>query len=158
MQHTTSRARATLYPEGVLIAAPWHATKTPALVESLKARIPAPKRKYDPQTREWFACLPYDSLALSLFIGLWPEGEIVRAGDPRSAPPPPPRRPLAREHHYSALHLLPSAPPAVVNAAYRALVKEHHPDHLPAPEKDRAHRAMCELNAAYEALQAEGAA
>ena len=43
MQHTTSRARATLYPEGVLIAAPWHATKTPALVESLKIQFAPPE-------------------------------------------------------------------------------------------------------------------
>jgi hypothetical protein len=149
--------RATLFPNGVLLAAPYDRAKTPLLVERLKLRIPAARREYRPDTREWWAEVPYDTVALGIFGGLWPGCEIARAGERRSAPPPP-RRPLAREHHFAALHLLPSAPPAVVNAAYRALVKAHHPDLLPAPEQDRAHRAMCELNAAYEALQAEGAA
>jgi hypothetical protein len=157
MQHTTARARATLHPEGVVLAAPWHATKTPLLVERLKLTIPAAKREYRPDTKEWWAAIPYDSVALGIFLGLWPGAQVLRAGERRSAPPPP-RRPLAREHHFAALHLLPSAPPAVVNAAYRALVKAHHPDLLPAPEKDRAHRRMVEINGAYEALQAEGAA
>lgn len=44
---------------------------------------------------------------------------------------------------FAALHLLPSAPPAVVKAAFRALAGIAHPDH------GGAHDAMLRLNAAY---------
>jgi len=93
-----------------------------------------------------------------VFLRHFPEA-VVYDADPRDqAPPARPRQPLATERHYAALHLLPSASPAVVNAVYKTLVKQHHPDQLPASERDRAHVQMVEINGAYEALRAHGAA
>ena len=47
-----------------------------------------------------------------------------------------------------------SAPRELIDSAYRTLVKLHHPDRLPVPERDRGHRRMVEINGAYEALHA----
>jgi hypothetical protein len=49
---------------------------------------------------------------------------------------------------YTTLHLLPSAPPALIQAAYRTLARLLHPD---AGGGDEA--AMVALNLAYERLQ-----
>jgi len=47
---------------------------------------------------------------------------------------------------YRALHLLPSAPPEVAKAAYRALAQIHHPD------RGGSHEAMQRVNTAWETL------
>ena len=80
----------------------------------------------------------------------WMVGELKR--QPRD-----PRPPFAADHHYAALHLLPSAPRELIDSAYRTLVKLNHPDRLPVPERDRGHRRMVEINGAYEALHAHAA-
>jgi len=48
---------------------------------------------------------------------------------------------------YATLHLLPSAPPEVVQAAHRALVKSHHPD------VGGSHAVMVSLNNAVDAIR-----
>lgn len=51
---------------------------------------------------------------------------------------------------WSELHLLPTAPRALVEAAYRVLTRECHPD------VGGDHEAMVRLNAAIEALRESG--
>ena len=51
---------------------------------------------------------------------------------------------------YEVLQVHPSAAPEVIEAAYRALARLHHPDLSNDPEGEKA---MVELNAAYETLR-----
>jgi DnaJ-class molecular chaperone len=61
--------------------------------------------------------------------------------------PTRPRQPKrTRIEPYAALHLLPTAPPDVVKAAYRALATAHHPD------KGGDMVAMQRINRAYAQL------
>ena len=55
-------------------------------------------------------------------------------------------------------HRVPRATRALVNAAYRTLIKEHQPDLLPDGEQDQAMKVAQALNIAIEALRAAGAA
>jgi hypothetical protein len=155
---------ATVYDNGVELRSPWHNTRTPSMVEALKAQIPAPSRSYSPADKMWFVAAAYVHVALAIFDAHWPGARVVYAhkvygGQGRdSTPPPRSRPPLARDHHYAVLCVTPAAPPEIVRAAYRAWCKLAHPDALPASERDAAHRRMVEINGAYEALQSQGAA
>lgn len=60
---------------------------------------------------------------------------------------------------YSELHLLPSAPRQVIDAAYRALSRMYHPDlqegeELSEAERQRLHEAQLRTNAAYKKIVA----
>jgi hypothetical protein len=55
-------------------------------------------------------------------------------------------------------HCVPCATRALVNADYRTLIKEHHPDLLPGGERDRATKVAQVLNIAIEAQRAAGTA
>lgn len=68
------------------------------------------------------------------------------AGRGRCYSPFPPDDPLVSA--YTVLHLLPSAPPEVVQAAHRALVKMHHPD------AGGEHTATVSINQAITAIRA----
>lgn len=144
--------RATVYPAGVLLSAPYDPIATPALVAELKRLVPMRQRRYNPETREWFVSSAYQAQALGIFYECFPDAEtVLAAGAP---PPPPPTPPLAEDHHFATLHLRPTAPREVVDAVYRVLAKHLHPDMLPAPQRDQAHRQMVSINIAYEALRA----
>jgi hypothetical protein len=75
--------------------------------------------------------------------------EVEQAeGWQRGASPPPQPQPI--RHHdrdFAVLHLLPSAPPTLIEAAFRCLSKELHPD------RGGSHEAMIELNQAVSALR-----
>lgn len=95
---------------------------------------------------------------------LRPAGEGLDDHDdpPPPPPPPPPRddpprwRFSGQDRHYATLHLLPSAPRQVVEAAYRALAKLHHPDLAPVERKEAATTTMQAVNEAYRALTNDG--
>lgn len=73
----------------------------------------------------------------------------------------PYRRPApirSTDEYFQRLHLLSSAPACVIEASYRALAKQHHPDRLPATERDRGNAAMAGINEAFEQLRDRGAA
>jgi hypothetical protein len=150
--------RLTYYPLGVLLTAPYDAQLTPAMVGELKRLIPLHGRRYLPDTREWFIGTAYETQARAIFRSCWPffEEEEGQGTGPAHEPRDP-RPPLAVDRHYAALHLLPSAPRELIDSAYKTLVKINHPDRLPVPERDRAHRCMVEINGAYEALSAHSA-
>jgi hypothetical protein len=152
--------RATRTPDGgVVLQFPWVDYLTPGLVDMLKGTIPVHCRRYDPATKLWRVSHPYAAQAIALLRRAFPDAQVIDAsGFGHGAPPPPPRQAMATERHYAALHLLPSAPPELVNSAYRTLVKLHHPDVLPTGERDRATRVAQELNVAIEALRSAGVA
>ncbi len=150
-------ATATCYPTGVLLAAPYDPVATPELVDALKRRIPAHSRRYLPDSRAWFVSAAYLEQALAIFRACWPSMRITHADGDGPAPVDP-HPPLAEERHYATLHLLPSAPREVIDAAYRALVKTNHPDALPPAIRGRAHQRMVAINVAHEALHAHRAA
>ncbi len=154
----TTHPRATRCVGGaVLLTFPWVEHTTPGLVARLKAQIPASSRTYDPATKIWTVGPAWADHAIHLLRQAFPEARVLdAAGYTRTAPPP--RPPLATERHFAALGILPTCPPPVVNAVYRAWVKLCHPDALPAPERDGATRRIQELNAVFEALKSDGRA
>ncbi len=151
-----ARATARLLPNGdALFKFPYDAV----FVARLKERLPRHARAWRPEDRAWWVASAHVNQVCGWFSEFFPGANFVDAGPRRAdrahTPPPPPPR---RDDPHATLHLLPSAPPAVVQAAYRALVKTNHPDVLPAPERERAHAVMLAVNAAFEALQARGVA
>ncbi len=141
---------------GIAISAPWLPGRTPELVDLLKAIIPAHARRYDAGTKVWTVGGAWADTAVSLLLEVFPDADVTRAGCD-SRPPVPPCRP-SRDRTYAALHLLPTAPPQVIEAAYRALCKLYHPDLRPEEERGLVTARMAEINRAVEALRLEGAA
>lgn len=145
--------RATVYPNATVLQFPYDAE----LVDALKCEIPAYSRTFDPATKAWTVKAPHTDRAIRLLREFFPGAEVATASGQRRHTPPPRRpEPMAAPRHFTILHVTPDAPPEVVNAAFKALVKLCHPDALPAPQRDQAHQRMCAINAAYEALRSEG--
>ena len=125
------------------------------MIEALKDYVPACNRVYVPERKTWridgyaHDCLQgWLAYARSTFNARieW-IGETYE--DPEAEWKPPKReRPKAGDP-YQTLHLLPSAPPEVVKAAYRALATLHHPD-KPGGDGER----MKVINDAYRRLAA----
>lgn len=130
----------------------------PATVEDMKG-VPVAYRSYDPQTRTWTISVPYADLILDRFLRHFPHAtvHVYQAGHTNTTPPPTPPRPLHLDP-YEVLHLRPSAPPELVEAAARALAKIHHPDLKPEHEKTSATAAMARINRAAEDLRRRGVA
>jgi hypothetical protein len=140
--------RAKVYDRVVEFVFPY----VPAMVEALK-RVPAHARNYDPATKVWMVREPYVRQALDHFKRYFPHAMITDGGARHSAPPPPPpTAPVASPH--ATLFLLPSAPLEVIEAAYKALVKLHHPDRLPEPEKATGNATLARINVAYAQITA----
>jgi len=123
----------------VALSFPYHR----GVVDALKSSIPADGRSYHPSTRTWTAAPPYADTARRLMREAFP---FVAETEAAGAPAPDPIR--QTDHAYADLHLLPSAPPALVEAAFRCLSKQLHPD------RGGQHEAMIRLNAAVSALRA----
>ena len=112
------------------------------LVDALKAEIPGHARTYAPDTRAWTIAPAYAGIAIRLMYQAFTDVEVIdaaagpgfdRGGDPREAA-------------LVVLHLRPSAPPELVDAAYRTLARLNHPD------RGGDHDAMLALNQAYDAI------
>ena len=132
-----AQARYTAFAE-VALTFPYDAR----LVDLLKREIPAHARSYDPDDKAWTVTAAYATRAVDLLLRCFPDARIERPGArPGPAPQPSPARPFA------VLHLLPSAPPELIDAAYRTLARLHHPDVGGDPEAMRA------LNDARDALK-----
>lgn len=116
------------------------------LIEALKDRVPAYDRTYSPASREWFiAASARDSLEMWLDDAREVCGASVEWQPSKRKERPQPR---TVPDAFATLHLLPSAPPEVVRASYKALAMKHHPDHGGDTE------AMQKINEAYRRLAA----
>ena len=128
---------------------PYH----PIFVAEIKGCVPSWARSYEPATKTWVVATPYDGPIIERMAAWWPD-LLIRAGHPgserREAPPLTP--PVQAETPHATLHVLQSAPREVIDAAYRALVKLHHPDRLPTPARAGGNAALARINVAYERL------
>ena len=123
-------------------------------IDTLKSAIAPDMRSYNPATREWFVdedatgrmrrWLEYCRANLYAEVE-WLDGEAYANPEAEWTPPKP--KPKAGDP-YQTLHLLPSAPPEVVKAAYKALATLHHPD------KGGETEVMQRINDAYGRLLA----
>jgi hypothetical protein len=121
-------------------------------IDTLKRTVPPHQRAYAAESKTWFV-----STAGRTYLDAWlghmrvAHGASVEwvAGDETSSDAHErahkPHTP-AKADPFATLHLLPSAPPEVVKAAYRALSLKHHPD------LGGDVRAMQTINAAYRQL------
>ena len=126
-----------------------------SLIDALKNFVSPVYRRYEPATRKWVVGEPatesfrgWLSYARATFNARieW-IGEAYE--DPEAEWKPPKRERPKASDPYVTLHLLPSAPPEVVKAAYRALATLHHPD-KPGGDGER----MKVINDAYRRLAA----
>jgi hypothetical protein len=124
----------------VALTFPYHA----GFIHQLKQEIPPYARTYAPQSKTWSVHPAYAARACYLVCHTF--GHVFEYGADRSATSPP--DPIRRTGgDYAALHLLPSAPPELVESAYRCLSKLCHPD------KGGEHDGMLELNEAITRLR-----
>ena len=124
--------------------------KTPylaAFVEALKAGIPWDDREWKPETKTWLVGAASAKQAIAICHRFFDQVEVIafrdqhqQAGFVESAKTGP-------SDPYAALHLLPTAPSPLVDAAYRCLARLHHPD----LGGDTA--TMQGINAAYDRLR-----
>lgn len=149
---------------GVRIVTPYD----PDFVASLKEAVPYSYRSFDGTSKSWKVYEPYIETGLGVALTCFDdleelysesalERETAKAFSAHRCPTAPAashdtaeclRRVCAIYREEAALHVLPSAPFTVVQAAYRALAKLLHPDLGGAA----SHHAMVEINRAYEAL------
>jgi len=113
---------------------------------------PLSYRKYDRDSKKWsihvsklplviafgkrfFAHVDYSALPEEIQIRLV---QLLQDGGYREDLGPGPAASAAVKTPHQILYLLPTAPPAVVKASYRALASLHHPDHGGSSEDFRA--------------------
>lgn len=97
----------------------------PLALAALKDRIPAYAREWAPAAKCWRVDPSYIDTARSILVGRFGSRRVDAEAE--SAPPEPtPIR--ATDLAYRTLHLLPSAPPTLIEAAYRCLAKRSLPD------------------------------
>jgi hypothetical protein len=119
------------------------------VIEELKERIPSYHRRYLPDAKCWrvdsLECL-YDWLGQ---VEDWDGVRVDWVGQRQAnyqPPPPPPPRQTPRDAAYTALHLLPTAPPELVKAAHKTLALLHHPD------RGGDLRTMQTINSAFDLI------
>lgn len=119
------------------------------LVEALKAEIPSDCRSWDPDRKIWsvFGERRWTAIAVDLLIAEYPGAQIIYPETRQQRPTG-----TSRGDVYAVLHLLPTAPPELVQAAYRTMSKLNHPD----TGGDLV--AMQIINTAYDKIQKAGAA
>ncbi|MDB5478829.1 MAG: hypothetical protein JWM96_1324 [Alphaproteobacteria bacterium] len=122
------------------------------LVDDLKAQIPAHCRAWTPQTKTWWIAASFVNLAARLAEGYFDVEHIDAPQARQRAYTAPPPRPLHPDP-FATLHLLPSAPPELIEAAARSLAKLFHPDLKPEHEKALATAKMAQINRAVEDLR-----
>lgn len=113
-------------------------------VELLKNTIPYTSREWDPERKAWTIDPPYTDLAIALLVKHFPDAHIGGRPGPSFRSPRSTCSCLSRDSDYAKLYVLPTAPPEVIRAAYRALTKMRHPD------VGGSVAVMQELNAAFE--------
>jgi hypothetical protein len=116
-------------------------------------------RTWDPKMKEWVIELGERQLVLGIVKKHFNTEAIIERNKPPEERSRRPRRQTAgraaytgvgADPDYAVLHLLPSAPPQVVKAAYSALAKMYHPDKNTDP---KAVERMKAINKAYQGIQ-----
>ena len=105
-------------------------------LESLKAAVPFPARDWDPVSRTWEISAEYVDFTLRLSKTVF--GRVDEVAQFRDAAP---------ANAWRTLHLRETAPPELVDAAFRVLAKAAHPD------AGGSHEQMLELAAARDACR-----
>jgi hypothetical protein len=113
------------------------------LVSAIKNIVPAGYRRYDPDDHSWTVEPPYGPRVSLLIMEVYPDAEVEHRTTWRPSEPSVP----AIDPDYRTLHLLPSAPPPLVEAAYKCLARLSHPDAGGSTED------MQQLNAARDAIR-----
>ena len=108
------------------VRAPYHEP----FLDDLRTAVPRYARTWQPEARRWKIADTYEMEVRRLLIEHFGFKECR----------------LECEEAYRALHLLPSAPPEVAKAAYRALARIYHPD------RGGDALAMQRVNIAWESL------
>jgi hypothetical protein len=121
------------------------------LIDTLKSFIRPELREYRPAGKQWRvegrAAESLHKWLAYARTNLHAEVEWLDAREDEYERPPKPQRPPAKVDAYSALHLLPDAPPSLIRAAFKCLVQLHHPDKATG---DTA--KMQQLNEAYKQM------
>lgn len=112
------------------------------LTGAWKAAIPSHFRDYNPDTKVWRFWGGYEDVAATILLRFHPDADVSRSRQRQTQTSG--GRPA--NDHFAVLHLLPSAPREVVDAAFRALAKRAHPDH------GGTDAAMLRLTEAHDAL------
>ena len=133
-------AKIRLTPLYAYVSTPYDAD----FVANLKWSLPSRARRWDPELKVWRVERRY----LYVLEGLLREyfDSVLYDIDEE-----PTTRQEAPQAPYAALHLLPSAPTELIDAAYKALAQIYHPDRNPRAD---ATRIMQVINDAYEQLKA----
>lgn len=130
-------ARVTRTDYGAELRFPYNAW----IVDSLKSLIPVGYRAWDPDAHCWTVEEPYVDQAIGILRQVH---KAVRIDDQRI---PRAGATSGEGNSYATLHLLPTAPKELVDAAYRCLARLYHPDTGGNTTKMQA------LNLAYEHLK-----
>lgn len=112
------------------------------LVAAIKELVPAAYRRYDPDDHSWTIEPPYGPRVSLVIMEVYPDVEVEHGTTWRS----PETSPVVIDPEYRVLHLLPTAPPELVETAYRTLARLHHPDAGGSTE------TMTEINSAVTAI------
>ncbi len=126
----------------------------PVFVALVKERLPRHGRAWRPEERAWWVAAPHVDQVCRWFGEFFPGAEYVdapRAGYRAHTAPPPP--PPPKDDPYRVLHLLPSAPVELVEAAGRTLARLNHPDLKPEGERALATVRMQVINAAVDRVR-----
>ncbi len=111
-------------------------------IDELKNTVPSSYRTYDPTRKIWTIT---DSDCLNDWLYETRRAYTVEVNYADAyQPPPPPKQQIVSP--FTTLHLLPSAPPELVKAAYKTLAKIYHPDARGDGEK------MIAINRAFEII------
>jgi DnaJ-domain-containing protein 1 len=134
----------------IVVRPPWATIRTPyqpEFVDHLKRLVDRGARRWSPAEKVWEVRDDYLDDVITLCREFF-EPVTVRREAP---PPPPPPPPGSSTDAHRTLHVTPDAPPEVIAAAWKALVKLHHPDtHSDDPEANRRTQL---INVAYERLR-----
>jgi hypothetical protein len=104
----------------------------PAAVDAIKT-LPRQSRHWDGDEKTWFVDREYLDDLIELFESLGMTCANVHPPPHSRYQTPPPGSPFnssgnGSAKHWDTLWLKPGAPPEVVDAAYKALIRKHHPD------------------------------
>lgn len=94
------------------------------VIDEWKQHIPYRCRTYLSATKAWRFWGGYQELAADIVLDHFPGADLPRRARPYTRASDRP----AGSDHFTVLHLLPSAPRELVDAAYRTLAKSTHPD------------------------------